>query len=196
MGVVMAQSLLLEPTERAQWLKLVREAEREYGTSLPEDIESYLVFMLMRHARQGSLEQTAMALEYLRTINLAGTRRDDRLRDIGDQCLLLTGLFPKRARRRNVRVSYYVDMGQSAYYHLSHSLQHASAELYQQLCEAFVSMMDVLQTIRGFNSPALQPIPSLELWSDTGSRLAWRRIVDDRDALPLHEALIDCDIRQ
>ncbi len=196
MGVVMTQSLLLEPTDTAQWLELVREAEKEYGMTLPEDIESYLVFMLMRHTRQGSLEQAIMALEYLRAVDLAGAQRDDKLRDIGDQCLILSGLYPKRARRRNVRVSYYVDMGQSAYYYLSNSLQHASAELYQQLCEAFVSMMDILQTIRGFNTPVLQPIQSLELWSDTGSQAAYRRIAHDRDALPLHESLIDPDLKQ
>ncbi len=192
----MARSILLEPTETAQWLQLVRDAEQEYGTTLAEDIESYLVFVLMRHCQQASLAQAALALDALNAARLSGAARDDKLRDIGDQCLLLSGLFPKRARRRNVRVSYYVDMGQSAYHSLSHSLQNASAGLYQQLCEAFVSMMDVLQTIRGFNTPALQAIESLELWSDTGSMAAYQRVAQDRNALPLHESLLDSRFKQ
>ena len=187
----MSQSLLLEPTNTAQWLQLVRDAESEYGTSLQEDLESYLVFMLMRHTHNHSLAQAVMALDYLRANDLVGSQRDEKLRDIGDQCLILSGLYPRRASKRNVRVSYYVGMGQSAYHHLGNTLQQTTARLYSQLCEAFVTMMDILQTIRAFNSPVLQPIQSLELWSDTGSQAAFRRLATD--ALPVHETLVNQD---
>jgi len=190
----MADSLLLEPTDTAQWLQLVRDAEHEYGQTLHEDIESYLVFMLMRHTERSSLAQAAMALEYLQASDLVGSNRDGKLRDIGDQCLILSGLYPRRALRRNVRVSYYVEMGQSAYHYLSSSLQQAPAELYQQLCEAFVTMMDILQTIRAFSSPVLQPIQSLELWSDTGSQAAFKRL--SSTGFPVHESLLDLDSKQ
>ena len=194
MGGLMTQSLLLEPGDTAQWHKLVRDAETEYGHTLDEELESYLVFMLMRHTEKRSLAQAAIALQYLTTQELMDSERDGKLRDIGDQCLILSGLFPKRALRRNVRVSYYVEMGQSAYHHLSSTLQHATGELYQQLCESFVTLMDILQTIRGFSTPVLQPIQSLELWSDTGSLAAYRRLTTD--SLPLHESLLDLDRKQ
>lgn len=190
----MTRSLLLEPTDTAQWLQLVRDAESDYGLLLDDDMESYLVFMLMRHSQNRSLAQAALALDYLRSADLVGKQRDERLRDIGDQCLILSGLFPRRAARRNVRVSYYVDMGQSAYQYLSHNLQHATGELYRQLSETFVTLMDILQTIREFNAPVLQPIPSLELWSDTGSKAAYRRIA--ANGTPLHESLIDSRFKQ
>lgn len=190
----MTRPLLLEPTDTALWLQLVREAEQEYGERLPEDMESYLVFMLMRHCRDSSLAQAAIALEYLRAQDLQGQARVDRMRDIGDQCLILSGLFPRRAARRNVRVSYYVDLGRSAYHQFSHHLGHATAELYQQLAETFVTLMDILQTIRDFDSPVLQPLQSLELWSDTGSIASYRRVA--RSGMPVHESLMASDWKQ
>jgi hypothetical protein len=54
--------------------------------------------------------------------------------------------------------------------------------------------MDLLQTIREFSSPALQPIQNLELWSDTGSARAFDRLAGY--AVPLHESLIDRKTRQ
>jgi hypothetical protein len=85
-------------------------------------------------------------------------------------------------------------MGRSAYHHISDNVQKSAAELYRQLAEAFVTLMDLLQTIREFSSPALQPIQNLELWSDTGSTAAFDRIADN--AMPLHESLIDLNIKQ
>jgi hypothetical protein len=55
-------------------------------------------------------------------------------------------------------------------------------------------LMDLLQTIRQFSSPALRPLQSFELWSDTGSQNAFNQISDG--ALPLHESLINTKIHQ
>jgi len=185
----MTQDLILEPTATAQWHHLLRQAEDKYGHHLDETMESYLVFALMRFMQDQSLASTAIALDYLGTKELSASLRDAQLRDIGDQCLILTGLFPKRAERRLVRVGYYVDIGRSAYSHLSSTIQHAGAELYEQLAEAFVLLMDILQTIREFTEPALNPLQAQELWSDTGSRVAFNQLAVD--GFPLHECLID-----
>ena len=190
----MAHNLILEETEAAQWVSLVRQAEQEYGCHLDETIESYLVFTLMRFMKDQDLATQAVALDYLRAHGLPKSLRLDQLRNIGDQCLLLSGLYPKRAERRLVRVSYYVNIGRSAYQHISEGMQQAAAELYRQLAEAFVMLMDLLQTIREFSSPILQPIQTLELWSDTGSLRAFNRM--DGASLPLHEGLINTKTRQ
>jgi hypothetical protein len=190
----MTQKLILEDTEIAQWHSLVRQAEEAYGYQLNEAMESYLVFTLMRFMKDQDLATQALALDYLRSHGLPKSMRLEQLRDIGDQCLLLSGLYPKRAEKRLVRVSYYVNMGRSAYHHLSEGAQQATAELYQQLAETFVMLMDLLQTIRQFSSPALQPIQSFELWSDTGSINAFNQI--SGRALPLHESLINIKVRQ
>ena len=185
----MPQKLILEPTEIAHWHSLIRQAEQDYGCQLEEAMESYLAFTLMRFMKDQDLATQALALDYLRAHGLPRSMRLDQLRDVGDQCLLLSGLYPKRAGKRLVRVSYYVNLGRSAYHHLSEGLQQATAELYLQLAEAFVVLMDVLQVIRQFNTPALQPLQAHELWSDTGSRNAYRNL--SATGLPLHENLLD-----
>ena len=190
----MAHNLILEQTEVAQWHSLIKEAEERCNCHLDEAMESYLVFTLMRFMKDQDLATQAMALEYLSTHGLPKSMRVEQLRDIGDQCLLLSGLYPQRAEKRLVRVSYYVNMGRSAYHHISDNVQKSVAELYLQLAEAFVTLMDLLQTIREFSSPALQPIQNLELWSDTGSTRAFDRL--SANAVPLHETLIDTQLRQ
>ena len=190
----MAHNLILEHTEVAQWHSLIKEAEEECSCYLDESMESYLVFTLMRFMKDQDLATQAIALEYLRAHGLPRSMRIEQLRNIGDQCLLVSGLYPQRAEKRLVRVSYYVNMGRSAYHHISDNMQQSAADLYRQLAEAFVTLMDLLQTIREFSSPALQPIQNLELWSDTGSMGAFDRLAGD--AIPLHESLIDTKIRQ
>lgn len=190
----MAHNLILEQTEVAQWHSLIKDAEDQCSCNLDEAMESYLVFTLMRFMKDQDLASQAIALEYLRTHGLPKSMRIEQLRDIGDQCLLLSGLYPERAEKRLVRVSYYVNMGRSAYHHISDNVQQSVAELYRQLAEAFVTLMDLLQTIREFSTPALQPIQCLELWSDTGSPRAYDQL--SQDAVPLHESLIDTKTRQ
>jgi len=190
----MSGELILEASNLAQWHRLVREAEKKSGCHLDEVMESYLVFTLMRFMKDQNLCSHAMAPGYLNLHNLPDAVRAEQLRNIGDQCLLLSGLFPKRAEKRMVRVSYYVDMGRSAYHHLSTNAQQATANLYKQLAEAFVLLMDLLQTIRRFNSPALQPIQSYELWSDTGSAALFEQL--GAGSFPVHESLVDFNIKQ
>lgn len=179
------KQFILDSSELSQWHTLVQEAERDYGCRLDEAMQSYLVFTLMRFSKDQQLNSKALALDYLNSHHLSGKLRSEQLRDIGDQCLLVSGLYPQSAERRQVGVNYYVDLGRSAYHHISSVTQQGIAELYQQLAESFVLLMDLLQTIRQYSTPALQPIAAMELWQKTGSRAAYHQI-SDNNAIPVH----------
>jgi hypothetical protein len=58
-------TLVLQPTSTAQWHKLVREAENAADHQLQEDLESYLVFLLMRFVNNPAIVSKIMAMEYL-----------------------------------------------------------------------------------------------------------------------------------
>jgi len=184
----MAKKLILDSSELSQWHTLVQEAEQDYGSHLDEAMQSYLVFTLMRFAKNQQLNSHALALDYLTSHHLPQNLRSDKLRDIGDQCLLVSGLYPQSAEKRHVGASYYVDLGRSAYHHISMVTQQGIAELYQQLAESFVLLMDLLQTIRQYSAPALQPIAALDLWQQTGSRAAYKQIT--KSGIPLHDRFI------
>lgn len=119
-------------------------------------------------------------MEYLSAQQLLGTRRHEELRDVGDKCLLYSGLFPERAIRKRVSVSYFVNIGQSAYSCVADMVhpEHDHAQLYDALTNQFVSMMDLLQCMRemGGDDQRLSLLQAAELWQDTGSRQALRTV--------------------
>lgn len=171
------KKLILDPTAQAQWQSLVQEAQSACDRRLDEALESYLVFMLMRFTDKPSCISRIMAEEYLSAQMLVGERRTERLRDVGDHCLLFSGLFPQLAERRLVRISYFVNLGQSSYHQLSTLLDRGWSAVYGHLSEAFVVLMDVLQSMRELGGEtALTPLQSLELWQDTGSRRCHERV--------------------
>ncbi len=167
-------SLVLHPTDVAQWHALVEEAQVACDQQLDETLESYLVFLLMRFADQPQLVERIMARDYFEATGGNSTGQCGKLRDVGDQCLLFSGLFPQLAERRLVKVSYYVNLGRSAYDQLAVLVDRTSEQLYSSLARAFVAVMDVLHSIRSLNgNPALTALQASELWADTGSRVAY-----------------------
>ncbi len=157
-----------------EWHTLVNDAQHHTGVQLNEELESYLVFMLMRYTDKPEMAASVLALDYLEGAHALGQVRQDRMRDVGDQCLLYSGLFPERAENRHVKVSYYVDLGRSAYHTAADATHKAVGQLFIGLASQFVIIMDTLQAMRGINNeaPQLTPLIAFELWQDTGSQQA------------------------
>jgi hypothetical protein len=184
----MTRRLVLEPTATAQWHALVSEAEAACQHRLDPALESYLVFLLMRFVEKPELAGGALALDYLRGMESAGGVRRDRLRAVGDQCLLYAGLFPQRAERRLVRISYFVALGRTAYQAVAESVRHQGAEVYAQLSDDFTSLRDVLQATRELQGePSLTGLQAAELWADTASRRAYQTLRRITDATPARD---------
>lgn len=167
-------TLVIQPTATAQWHLLINEAEYVCQAHLGEDLQSYLVFLLMHYVNTSELADSVLAIEYLNSFELRGRGQREQLCEVGDKCLLYSGLFPGRAERRQVRISYYVELGMTAYALLANSLAGVKAKMFEKLSGRFVSLMDVLQTTRelGTEQPALAPLQAMELWNDTGSQHA------------------------
>jgi hypothetical protein len=177
--------LILEPTSVAQWQVLVQEAQAACNCNLDETLESYLVFLLMRFADRPHCTARIMAEDFLNSCSAQGGDRIDRLRDVGDHCLLFSGLFPQLAERRLVRISYYVNIGRSSYRQLADVLDRGWARVYGNLSEAFIVLMDVLHAMRSLGGQTLlTPIQALELWQETGSQRCYRQLCGDSGTIP------------
>jgi len=163
--------LVLHPTQSAQWQALVNDAESACAQPLHEDLESYLVFLLMRFLEKPEVVKNVLGLEFLESLQQPD---NEQLREVGDKCLLFSGLFPQHAEHRRVKISYFVDLGRNAYANLSTRLHEDSAGLYSSLCEGFVSMMDVLQIVRSWadKQDSLLAIQAEELYRETGGQYA------------------------
>jgi hypothetical protein len=180
------RKILDQPGNMSQWQALVAEAEALCGVQLDEELESYLVFTLMRYLRRPEMAQRILALDFLEAFQQSHPQRNETLRDVGDQCLLFSGLFPRRAERRRVRVSYYVDLGRSAYQNLADNLT-KTAYLFAHLAEEFIAAMDTLQAIRviGQGDSGLLPVEAYELWQDTASRQAYEQLLRQSGGQPV-----------
>ncbi|KTD19752.1 hypothetical protein [Legionella londiniensis] len=141
--------LILHPTDTSQWHALVNEAQASTRLILNENTESYLVFLLMRFSQTTKLLESVIALDFLESMQSAGKRQLELLRDVGDKSLLFCGLFPGMARKRHVSLEYFSDMGQAAYLTVGELQERQFADLYFQLSEQFLTMQQVLQAMRG-----------------------------------------------
>jgi len=178
------RQLILHATSTAQWHTLLNEAQKHSAIYLKEDLESYLVFLLMRFAEQPSLATSVLGLEFLHGCQtLSDPNRIHLLKEVGDKCLLFAGLFPGRAKRRRVKVSYFVKLGRTAYSTLS-NYQFPEEPLFTHLCQEFTNLMDVLQATRE-DTCAIELLESLELWHETGSKAAWQRWMNACSSLPV-----------
>ena len=104
-----------EPTTIAEWQALVAEAEVKTGYEFEDNIESYLVLTLDHYTTKNGLASSVIALDFLKGTHIGHERNGTQLREVGDQCLLLSGLFPERAIKKNVSLNYFVGIGQQAY---------------------------------------------------------------------------------
>lgn len=141
----------LSPTSTASWQSLVLEAQNASHIELTEDLQSYLVFLLMRFLYEDQLVSRPVALDFLETLHLSGRMQQHQLQEVGDKCLILSGFFPGLAERRLVRVEYFVNLGQGAYTALSYLSKKGNAQLFNELSNGFVPLVDILQTIRAMS---------------------------------------------
>ncbi|WP_333677507.1 hypothetical protein [Dyella sp.] len=130
------------------WQALVQEAYERTGRRLDESSESYLVFVLLRYQADSQLLSHAQGLDWLQALELVGRTRADALRDVGDRCLLVAGLFPGVAERRRVSVDYFVSIGRSAYQGVADATRQAYAELYEQLARSYRELVRTLDAMR------------------------------------------------
>ncbi|MBA2654585.1 MAG: hypothetical protein H0U71_05925 [Gammaproteobacteria bacterium] len=168
--------LVLHSTSLAQWYTLVNEAEDFFGKRLDTDLESYLVHLLQRYTNKPDISDTILAIDYLDSLATSGKLRQEKLRDVGDKCLLFSGFFPESANRRLVTVSYFVELGRRAYFYLAelHNAGLLTSKLYGLLRTHFVSLLDLLFSIRELSGEqqALTLLQAEELWRNTGSEYA------------------------
>lgn len=162
------QKLILHPNPTAQWHALINDACKNCNKSLHEDIESYLVFLLMRFTNKPDFAKKIVAFDMLESYHQIGNQKRQTLQEVGDNCLIFSGLFPEVAYKRRLKVEYYVNIGKTAYANLSHNFDNSFASLFKNLSKEFTKLMDVLLSMRKINSDefSIEPILAEEIWAE------------------------------
>jgi hypothetical protein len=104
-----------EPSNMAHWYSLIAEAEYRTNYQPNDGIKSYLILTLDKFIQDNDLSTSIIGADFLIYIKELESGQREQLRDLGDQCLILAGLFPGHAEKRNVSVNYFIGIGQQAY---------------------------------------------------------------------------------
>lgn len=135
---------------------VISEGEERIKCSLDEDVESYLVFTLVRFLHGKDPFSITLALEFLRAgAQERGRQKEETLGRLGDTSLILDGFFPERARSLHVSREYFQEIGISAFSDLSEMLRlrkcFALAKWYERVGAEFPKMTEVLRASRQAN---------------------------------------------
>jgi hypothetical protein len=172
----------LHTRDTAHWRALVTAAEASVQSCLENELESYLVMVLLRFAAQErAIEEHGVPVEQ-RSGDAAG--REQRAGELGDRCLVIAGLMPDRAQELGMSMRQVVEIGRNAY---REEAQRSRNPLFRRLAEQFVVLMDVLQVMRTLDADVLivDLFRIYDQWRDTGSQYAFRVLRTASDALPV-----------
>ncbi|MBW2108287.1 MAG: hypothetical protein JRI36_06445 [Deltaproteobacteria bacterium] len=162
----------------------VENATSRLRVDISEETEFYVVDLLFRYAHVKALaardlpaETGSFAELFLKSRKARGNRRALILKYIGDTTLFLTGYFSDSFKRSVVDVEYYASLGQASYQTLldllaARIVQWKLEEVFDELSEKFVQIMDVLAEVAAADGPqrAVDLLRLYERWLRTRSR--------------------------
>lgn len=172
-------NLLTSPTSLCLWHEVIKHAENRCAVSLKEDLEAYLVSLLMRYINKPEVVKQIFAKTFLEALEAALSQRQVSMQHVGDQCLLFAGLFPRAAEKKHVKINYFVNLGRSAYSVVST----VPDDLFSSLALKFVVLTDVLQSIRQYHD--LLPLEAYDQWNELGSQRALKILREFSSGTPL-----------
>ncbi|TNF69675.1 MAG: hypothetical protein EP298_02935 [Gammaproteobacteria bacterium] len=143
--------LIYQNTEIGHWYDLILMAQEDAAIQLEHELEGYVVMMLMRFNRTKSLSDAVLALEFLEALDEKNNKNHDQMREVADKCLIYSGLFPERTKRKRVDEHYFIQLGQSAYRILCDAISHGMpllSRLYEKLSSEFIAIVDVIGAMR------------------------------------------------
>lgn len=135
----------------------------------------YIVNLLASFVTPNKLQQIAtdepLGVRLARALAVDGGPRRDDLRRIADNSLFVAGFFGDSLQRRLVDPGYYISLGGFAYARLAAQDDDAFADVFGELAEKFVPVVDVLSEIsdrsRSTNRDLLRVY---ERWVRSGSQ--------------------------
>lgn len=116
------------------WEQTVNETAKSLNLELPLDVNNYVVHLL--NTKMTTLKPKEVQAEKY----LAATTAVERV-GIGDNCMLLSGLFPERTQKLNVNDEYFTDMAKACY-------QTVDNEFYNRLIHEVDDIVKILNNIR------------------------------------------------
>ena len=147
----MTSSALVQRNLTEFFRELLQTAMRTQAVRSSEETEFYLVRLLetFAHAERGWFDRP-LALDYLESFHSPLPHRYGKLKRVADTALFVSGLFMESLHRQLVSSDYYMQLGCTAYAHLSTLSTGPGAgprDLFAELAERFPDFVRVLAEI-------------------------------------------------
>ena len=130
----------------SSWYDLLVEAQKETSIFLPPSLEHYVSLLLKHYLSRLDFFEEPIGIELLacatKTVPLI------QYQDVGDRCLIISGLFPDLVVRKNVSQGYLKKIGKSAYYQVSLQSDKTIQPLFFHLYTQFEEISTILGHFR------------------------------------------------
>lgn len=140
--------------DAATWHQLIQESKERHQLSCDPQIDHYLALMLEACNQNKLPLNRNIAQHFLLAAQTEGRVGIRRLQSVGDQCLLIAGMFPHLIERKQVNARYIDDIGRIAYHSIAvnpgTTKQQLDPELFNQLSYHF---KELTQLLSGINTP-------------------------------------------
>jgi hypothetical protein len=136
----------------------------------------YVVRLLAGYVAAGreeaTLDRQPLGVRLARALQAEGAAQREGLRSVGDASLFVAGFFSDSLHRRLIDSDYYIALGANAYGRLAGDDHDAFADVFGEMADKFVPLVDVLAEISdrasiGSNRDLLR---LYDRWFRTGSR--------------------------
>ena len=160
----------------------VDQAMKDKGVEADPLTGYYLVQLLATYAKQ-PIDDTPLALKMMGAFDAAPREKRERLREVGDTSLFVSGFWTESFARRMVDVDYYIGLGGSAYGELARTgdgwRRDPYGDVYGALASQFARFVEVLTIISRRLMPPTGPrdiVKLYEQWLRTRSGWAAQRL--------------------
>lgn len=130
----------------SSWYDLLVEAQKETSIFLPPSLEHYVSLLLKHYLSRLDFFEEPIGFELL----ACSTKPAPLIhyQDVGDRCLIISGLFPDFVVRKNVSQGYLKKIGKSAYYQVSLHSDKTIQPLFYRLSTQFEEISTILGHFR------------------------------------------------
>ena len=186
MHSVGSRRIIATRSVREYFHETVTSAASNQQLDAADETIDYVVNLLVSFTRADRLFEATphgkllrpLAMLYVHALQATSTgERNRTLQRLGDVALFMAGLFADSLNRKLIDIDYYIAMGGNAYSFLAErhaEVEGASRDVFEELGEKFVHVVDVLMEVAEQGRPACQSdvLRLYDLWLKTGSKRA------------------------
>jgi hypothetical protein len=135
----------------------------------------YVVRLLAGYVAAGqgaAFDNQPLGVRLAHALQSEGAAQREGLRSVGDASLFVAGFFSDSLNRRLVDSDYYIALGANAYGRLADDDHDAFADVFGEMSDKFVPLVDVLSdiSVRASMSSNRELLRLYDRWLRTGSR--------------------------